>query len=96
MVEGTLENGLGRSIGGVCGGKTKFYGVMFEEISDFSRHDIVILFLAQGQAELWVVRRACLFCFGSEDDHHTVLQEVVELGRVGIEALTVKVMETKR
>lgn len=80
----------------MCGRETKFDGVVFEVIPDFGRHDIVVLFLAQCQAELGMIRRAYLFCLGSEDDHHTVLQKVVELVRVGIKPLTFKVVETGR
>lgn len=46
-------------------------------------YDVVILLLAQHQTELWVVG-VRFFKLGLEDDHDSVLQEIIELSGVGV------------
>jgi hypothetical protein len=53
------------------------------------------LLFTQRQAELWVFG-INLFVLGSEDNHDTVLQEIVELDRVRVQALTFKVVDSEQ
>lgn len=62
-------------------------------MSDMATYCIVILFLAQDKAELGMIVIR-IFIFGSEYDHDTVLDEVVEVDRIGMKALTLEVVNS--
>lgn len=53
---------------------------------------IVVLLLAESEAEFGVFV-ICLLELGLEDDHHSVLQEVVECTGVRVETLALDVMD---
>lgn len=53
---------------------------------------VIVHFLAEDEIELRVQIFIQLLELRPEDDHYPVLQEVVELDRVGVDGLTIKVM----
>ena len=62
------------------------------EKPELRTYDIVVLLLAKNQAELRVIPIGFLE-LGLEDDHNPVLEEVVVLRRVRVEALVLEVMD---
>lgn len=54
---------------------------------------IVILLLAQDKAELGMIVIR-IFIFGSEYNHDTILDEVVEVDGIGMKALTFEVVNS--
>jgi hypothetical protein len=57
-------------------------------------YSVVILLFTQCKAEFWVVN-INLFVLGSENDHDTVLQEIIKVDRVGVQALTFEIVDPK-
>lgn len=55
-------------------------------------YGIIILLLAKNQVELGVLVIG-LFTLRSECDHHSVLQEIIVVGWVGVETLVFQVMD---
>ena len=55
---------------------------------------IVVLLLTESETEVGVLVIG-LFELRLEDNHHPILQEVVEQGRIGMKALTLKIVNPK-
>lgn len=51
------------------------------------------MLLAQDDMEFGVIDNLTFLVFGSEDEHNAVLKEVVELDRIGVQTLTIKVVD---
>lgn len=51
------------------------------------------MFLAEDEAKFWVIM-IWLLVFGLEDDHNTILEEIIELQWIGIETLRIQVMDS--
>lgn len=57
-------------------------------------HDVIVVLLTQYQTKLGMVMVGILE-FRTENNHHAVLQEIIELYGVRIETLTLQVMDSK-
>lgn len=55
-------------------------------------HDVIVMLLAQYEIEFGVIMIGVLE-FWTENNHYTVLQEVIELYGIRVETLTLQIMD---
>ena len=108
LVQRALQDRLGRAIRNVRRCKAKLDRIVPQEFASFLRHlckvsirlkdinkrthDVIVMLLAQYEIEFGVIMIGVLE-FWTENNHYTVLQEVIELYGIRVETLTLQIMD---
>lgn len=110
LVQRAFEYRLGGTVCDVGRCEAKLDRIVSQELASFLRHlckrqqdlksltrgthDVIVVLLTQYQTKLGMVMVGILE-FRTENNHHAVLQEIIELYGVRVEALTLQVMDSK-